>query len=116
MIEIRRRALSDALPAASELSTPIASPTLPPEQLRLAPMDLTASHVSPWRPAAPLSASPASPLFESLRARALDVARRPHDAQLRQRLDAVVRMTDRLGELAALSARVERERGRWLRA
>jgi hypothetical protein len=118
MIRIAHGALRDALPAPSELSAPTAAGAGTPEQLRLAPLEGAPVGPGPWRAWAAPVASVGDPLFQSLGRRALEVrsgAAAAQDGQLRSQLDAVMAMPERLGQLAALTSHVARERGRWLR-
>lgn len=109
-----------SLPEPSEVGPPALEDARTPESLRLRPLETTALGHSPWRAASAAPAQATEALFFALRRR-VDEARRaglpePMRAQLENQLGAVSAMTARLEALSGLEARVQRERGRWLRA
>ncbi len=114
-------ALRLTLPAPSEVAAPAPVSDRPAEAVRLLPVESEVRGPSPWRTTSAPLRGHADPLFFALKQRAteaksstaLDGASR--DA-LHARLDVVLAMTRELEQLAGLSARVERERGKRLRA
>lgn len=115
-------ALRLALPEPSEVATLAPTSDRPPEAVRLLPIESAVRGPSPWQArTAPSRIPAADPLFFALKQRAteargstaLEGASR---ADLHARLDIVLAMTTQLEQLAGLCARVERERGRRLRA
>lgn len=115
-------ALRLALPEPSEVTSLPPASDRPAEAVRLLPIESAARGRSPWQVRTDPSRSPApEPLFFALKQRATEarsntILEGPSRAELHARLDVVLAMTAQLEELAGLSARVERERGRRLRA
>jgi len=115
-------ALRLALPEPSEVATLAPSSDRSPESVRLLPIESAARGPSPWQtPIAAPRAHTVDPLFFALKQRATEARgstalEGPSRVELHARLDVVLAMTTQLEQLAGLSARVERERGRRLRA
>jgi hypothetical protein len=115
-------ALRLALPEPGEVATLAPSSDRSPESVRLLPVESALRGRSPWqiRTAGALSQT-IDPLFFALKQRATEargstVLEGSSRAELHARLDVVLAMTTQLEQLSGLSARVERERGRRLRA